>query len=77
LELEASPLSPTLRQEYEAASIPASSSLPARPRSLRRRRRFSVVLSAAQRQALMDLRARDIIGDAAFQAAEEELICSS
>ncbi len=27
----------------------------------------------AQRQALMDLRARDVIGDAAFQAAEEEL----
>ena len=27
----------------------------------------------AQRQALMDLRARDVIGDAAFQLAEEEL----
>jgi hypothetical protein len=27
----------------------------------------------AQRQALIDLRARDVIGDAAFQAVEEEL----
>ena len=27
----------------------------------------------AQRQALMDLRARDVIGDAAFQLAGEEL----
>jgi CPA1 family monovalent cation:H+ antiporter len=28
---------------------------------------------AAQRHALMDLRARDVIGDTAFQAVEEEL----
>jgi len=73
LELEASPLSPTLRQEYEArldSGEQQSAGSPAKPSSSASLQRRVV---AAQRQALMDLRARDIIGDAAFQAAEEEL----
>jgi monovalent cation/hydrogen antiporter len=74
LDLEPPPSSLTLRQEYEArrrsgedqsvGSRPESSSTVA---SLQRR------VVDAQRQALMDLRASDVIGDAAFQAAEEEL----
>ena len=73
LELEASPSS-TLRAEYEArlrsgqalsSGSAAGDSSSVAP--LQRR------IVAAQRRALIDLRARDVIGDAAFQAAEEEL----
>ena len=73
LEAESSP-SATLRDEYEARlrlgeGQTASSDPQPAPSvaSLQRR------LVHAQREALMDLRARDIIGDAAFQKVEEEL----
>jgi monovalent cation/hydrogen antiporter len=74
LDEESSPISQTLRRDYEArrrsgddqsaGSVTERSSSAA---SLQQR------LVDAQRQALIDLRARDVIGDAAFQSAEEEL----
>jgi monovalent cation/hydrogen antiporter len=74
LDLEASPSSQTLRQEYEARrrsgedqSGGSRTVSPSSAASLQRR------LIDTQRQALMDLRARGVIGDAAFQSAEEEL----
>ena len=74
LESETSPASLILRQEYDARlrsgqhqSSGSPGSRQAGSESLQRR------LIAAQRHALIDLRARMIIGDAAFQAAEQEL----
>jgi monovalent cation/hydrogen antiporter len=74
LEREASPSSQSLRQEYEARrrsgddqSASSRAEHSSSTASLQRR------LVDAQRQALIDLRARDVIGDAAFQSAEEEL----
>jgi CPA1 family monovalent cation:H+ antiporter len=74
LDEESSPISQTLRRDYEArrrcgddqsaGSVTERSSSAV---SLQHR------LVDAQRQALIDLRARDVIGDAAFQSAEEEL----
>jgi CPA1 family monovalent cation:H+ antiporter len=74
LESEASTASAVLREKYEArlrsgesqsagAAVEESSAM-----TLMQRRAV-----AAQRHALMDLRARDVIGDTAFQAVEEEL----
>jgi monovalent cation/hydrogen antiporter len=74
LDQEPSPTAQSLRRDYEArrrsgddqsAGSPVEHSSGAA--SLQRR------LVDAQRQALIDLRARDVIGDAAFQSAEEEL----
>ena len=73
LETEGWP-SPALREEYEArvrSGEAQSAGFDPQPSStavsLQRR------AVDAQRKALMDLRARDIIGDAAFQRVEEEL----
>jgi monovalent cation/hydrogen antiporter len=74
LESDASPSSLTLREEYEArlrsgenqsagATVEDSSSATV----LERR------VIVAQRQALMELRAREVIGEMAFQAVEGEL----
>jgi monovalent cation/hydrogen antiporter len=74
LEPDASPPALLLREKYEArlragenqsvgATVDDSSGM-----TLLQRRAV-----AAQRRALMDLRARDVIGDTAFQAVEEEL----
>jgi NhaP-type Na+/H+ or K+/H+ antiporter len=74
LESDASASSLMLREKYEArlrsgksqsagAAVEASSGTAA----LQRR------VVAEQRQALLDLRAREVIGDTAFQAVEEEL----
>ena len=74
LEEEPSPISQTLRRDYEARrrsgadqSAGSRAERSSSTASLQRR------LIDAQRQALIDLRARDVIGDAAFQSAEEEL----
>ena len=74
LEEESSPISQTLRRDYEARrrsgddqSAGSRAERSSSTASLQRR------LIDAQRQALIDLRARDVIGDAAFQSAEEEL----
>jgi monovalent cation/hydrogen antiporter len=65
---------PGLRQKYQmridAGERQAAGLPPARPEpALNLQRR----IYDAQRKTLIDLRARDVIGDAAFQAAEEEL----
>jgi monovalent cation/hydrogen antiporter len=74
LESDGSPSSFALREEYAARlrSAERQSNGVAKEESsdatsLQRR------VVAAQRQALLDLRARDVIGDTAFQAIEEEL----
>ena len=64
----------TLRQEYEArrrSGEDQSAGSPPEPSSNLASLQRRVV--DAQRQALINLRTRDVIGDAAFQAAEEEL----
>jgi monovalent cation/hydrogen antiporter len=68
----AHPAIETLRREYEARlRLGEESAAPLRPRgSLTEIQRLAV---RAQRQVLMDLRDRAIIGDDAFHAAEEEL----
>ena len=74
LESEASPSSLTLRKEYETRLRSGESQSAGAavedlsPVTLVQRR-----VIVAQRQALMDLRARDVIGDTAFQAVEGEL----
>ena len=74
LESDGSPSSLALREEYAARlrSAERQSNGVVKEESsdttlLQRR------VVAAQRQALLDLRARDVIGDTAFQAVEEEL----
>jgi monovalent cation/hydrogen antiporter len=74
LESETSPSSVILREKYQtrlrssenqSAGVPMEDS--SSGTSLQRR------VVAEQRRALIDLRARDVIGDTAFQAVEEEL----
>ncbi len=71
---ETSPASATLREKYEARlrwnQSPAGEGAPESAASIASLQRRAV---AEQRRALMDLRARDVIGDRAFQAVEEEL----
>jgi len=74
LESEESPSASALRKEYEArleSGGQQSAGSPPAEQSSSSALQERVV--EAQRQALRDLRARDVIGDAAFQAAEEEL----
>ena len=74
LESETSASSAALRQKYQArlqSGELQSTSPGAIPESMTGSLQRRIV--DAQRKALMDLRARDVIGDAAFQAAEEEL----
>ncbi|PWT73620.1 MAG: hypothetical protein C5B46_05150 [Proteobacteria bacterium] len=74
LESEASPASYVLRKKYEArlsSGEAQSTGTPIERSSSTLELQRRVV--TAQRQALLDLRARDVIGDTAFQAAEEEL----
>jgi len=74
LDLEPPSSSSTLRQDYEARRRSGDDqSAGSRPESLSTVASLQRRVVDAQRQALMDLRARDVIGDAAFQAAEEEL----
>jgi len=66
--------SSTLRREYEARlesgeQLSAGSPAIHTPEAAELQRR----VVEAQRQALLDLREREVIGAAAFQAAEEEL----
>lgn len=56
-----------LRREYQARIHPEQTHEPASLAALQRR------AVKAQRDALMDLRAREVIGDDAFHAAEEEI----
>jgi hypothetical protein len=74
LESETSASSAALRQKYQArlqSGELQSTSPGAIPESMTGSLQRRIV--DAQRKALMDLRTRDVIGDAAFQAAEEEL----
>ncbi|HTX24780.1 MAG TPA: Na+/H+ antiporter [Steroidobacteraceae bacterium] len=59
-----------LRREYAARARSGEPSAPADPGGLAELQRDAV---SAQRRALLDLRARDVIGDDAFHALEEEL----
>ncbi len=75
LEQEAHPSIDTLRREYRARLQSGDSKLPSREphdaeAGLTEVQRRAV---KAQRQVLMDLRERSVIGDDAFHAAEEEL----
>jgi CPA1 family monovalent cation:H+ antiporter len=74
LESEASPAALALRKEYEtrlrSAENPSAGSDAEDASSMTALQRRVV---AEQRRTLLDLRARDVIGDAAFQAVEEEL----
>ncbi len=75
LENEAHPSTETLRREYEARLRSGDGQMrPSEPRqeepSLTEVQRRAV---KAQREVLMDLRERSVIGDDAFHAAEEEL----
>ena len=68
-ELESKPASPAvelLRREYQARMQPGSPE----PESLADLQQHAAL---AQRRALVDLRARSVIGDDAFHAAEEEI----
>jgi len=74
LEQEPPSISQTLQRDYEARrrsgadqSTGSRAERSSSTASVQRR------LIDAQRQVLIDLRARDVIGDAAFQSAEEEL----
>jgi CPA1 family monovalent cation:H+ antiporter len=74
LEADASPPALLLREKYEARlragetqSVGAAVEDSSGTTLLQRR------AVAAQRRMLMDLRTRDVIGDTAFQAVEEEL----
>jgi len=74
LDQETSSFSLALRQKY-AARLESGEQQSAGPRAVPTSVPVSLhhSLVDAQRKALMDLRARDVIGDAAFQAIEEEL----
>jgi len=71
---ETSSFSLALRQKY-AARLESGEQQSAGPRPVPTSAPISLHRSLvdAQRKTLMDLRARDVIGDAAFQAIEEEL----
>ena len=74
LDSEAGEASPNLREKYRARLQSAeerSAGLPAE--SLSKQLEVHRRLIEAQRRALLDLRARDVIGDAAFHVVEEEL----
>lgn len=71
---EASPLSAMLREKYAArlrAGENQSTGADAEESSGITELQRQIVM--AQRQTLIDLRSRDVIGDTAFQAVEEEL----
>jgi len=76
LEHEAHPSIDTLRREYEARLQSGDGKLPSREPHTRGAAGLTEVQRRAvqaQRQVLMDLRERSVIGDDAFHAAEEEL----